>query len=64
MTERLWNGQPFKNYWNECSVEKRSEFIIKSRLEGKVKTNYNWEDIETHQQALLRDSFRSEVENE
>ena len=63
MTLRSWNGQPFKNFWNDCSAERRTEFIIKAKLEGTIKPSYNWEDIETHYQALLRDSFRSEVEN-
>ncbi len=62
MTLRAWNGQPFKNYWNDSSVEKRTEFIIIARLEGNVKPYHTWADIQTHHQALLRDAFRSEVE--
>ncbi len=60
---KAWNSQPFKSYWNECSVENRSDYIVKAKLENVVKNNYLWEDIETHNQAKLRDAFRSEVEN-
>lgn len=55
-------GQPFRNYWNECSVEKRSELIISARLNNIVKNNMRWEEIETHYQAKLRDVFRSKIE--
>lgn len=57
------SGQPYKDYWNKCSVDKKTEFIIKAKLVGIVKTVHKWGDIETHYQAQLRDSFRSEVEN-
>jgi len=60
---KLWNGQPFRNYWNDCSVEKRSEYIIQARLENQVKKNMEWADIETHNQAKLRDVFRSELDD-
>lgn len=59
---RLWNGQPFKNYWIELSVEKRSEKIKKAELEKIIKPTTKWEDLQTHHQALLRDVLRSEVE--
>ena len=57
----LWNGQPFKNYWNKCSVEDRSVYLIKAGLENKVKSFQTWEEIETHEQAKLRDAFRGDM---
>lgn len=52
----------FKNFWNNCSVKDRMEYLIIARLENKVKSFHTWAEIETHEQAKLRDAFRSEVE--
>ena len=59
---RLWNGRPFRNYWNDSSVEKRSEFIQAVNLEDQVKNTSKWEDLETHHQAKLREILKGELD--
>ena len=56
----LWNGRPFKNYWIDLSVEKRSEYLKLADLNYKSTTE--WEEIETHHQAKLRDILRSDLD--
>jgi len=56
----LWNGRPFKNYWIELSVEKRSQYLKLADLNYESTTD--WSDIETHHQAKLRDILRSEID--
>jgi len=58
---RLWNGRPFKNYWIELSVEKRSEYFQLADLQN-YKSTTEWEEIETHHQAKLRDILRRDMD--
>ncbi len=59
---RLWNGRPFKNYWIDLSVAKRSEYFQLADLQNNYKPTTEWEEIETHHQAKLRDILRRDLD--